>query len=322
MGGPALRRAAAALVIAWGIVLIAASAAGIPKARAAQRLMDGARPLVASSYLAQQRGLIVEGRAALQQFVDEALPRVATKLQLTDTQLQSQLASKYPDVSAGIAALPKIFTTTDASLANLQKHRADFHDADTYPVAHVSRLGESIGGITLGAVLVVLGLMIWLRSWRWPVAAALALSLLGAVVPLALWLPGKAQGVERMAGSLNLTKQVADKTRASFVTVDKFTAQLQNQLVPDVAATIGTTPDALEADVESGLSSLQAGIRDYPLTVRLFTPDVRLRETAYPDFQKVKNVPVVAVTWVLIAGNALVAVAAATALATTRRMRV
>jgi hypothetical protein len=307
------------LLVAWGALLIVVSALGIPKARAAQRLMDGARPLVAHAYLAQERALIVEGRAALKQFVDEALPRLATKLQLTDAQLRARLASTYPDVAAGITAIPGIFDRTDASLANLQRHHADFHDADTFPVAGVSRLAESIGGVFFGAVLVALGALVWFREWRWPVALALAVTLVAAVLPLAVWLPGKAHGVERMASSLNLTKQIAMKTRASFVTVEKFTTQLRDHLVSDVAAAAGTTPQALESELETGLTSLQAGIRDYPVTVRLFTPDVRLREKAYPDFQRVKDVPVVALTWAFIAGNAVVALAAAGALSTMRR---
>lgn len=55
--------------------------------------------------------------------------------------------------------------------------------------------------------------------------------------------------------------------------------------------------------------------------MRLFTPDVRLRETAYPDFQDVKDVPVVALTWTFIAGNAAVAATAGAALWSVRRQR-
>jgi hypothetical protein len=296
------------------VLLVVMSAVGIPKARAAQRLMDAARPLVAADYLAQERGLVAEGRAALQQFTDTALPRLAATLHETDAELRAD----YPGVSTGIDAMPTIFDTTDASLANLQAHHADFHDADTFPMPHVSRLAASIGGIVLGGVLIALGALAWLREWRWPLVAALLLTLVSVLLPLVFWLPGKAGGVEDMAGSLNLTKETADATHASFVTVDNFTTELQDKLLPDAAAAAGTTTDALQAQVLQGLDELQAAVRDYPTTVRLFTPDVRIREAAYPDFQQVKDVPVVAFTWAFVAGNLVVALAAAVSLLTRR----
>jgi hypothetical protein len=55
-----------------GVLLIVTSAIGIPKARAAQRLIGGARPLVASAYLQREQALIVEGRQALEQITTTA----------------------------------------------------------------------------------------------------------------------------------------------------------------------------------------------------------------------------------------------------------
>jgi hypothetical protein len=308
-------------MIAWGVLLIVTSAIGIPKARAAQRLMGGARPLVAPAYLQREQALIVEGRQALEQLTTTALPRLADRLHVSGSDLQAELSSHYPRVAAGLTMIPTIFDTTAASLSNLQNHHADFQDADTFPAAHVSRLAESIGAIVFGGLLAGLGIVVLLRNARWPVATSLVLTVLAAVVPLAFWLPGKAQGVEDMAASLHLTKQTAVATRASYETIAAFTAELEQHLIPDAAAQAGTSPEALTADLENGLVELQAAIRHYPTVARLFTPDVELRETAYPDFQSVKDVPVLALTWTFIAVNALVAAVAAGALLAGRARR-
>lgn len=312
-----VRRVAAAVMVVWGALLVVFSALGTPKARAAQRLMDGARPLVAPAYLARERALVAEGRAALQELDQTALPRLAATMHESD----AQLLASYPDVAAGVHAMPTIFDTTDTSLANLQEHHEDFRDADNFPMPHVSRLAASIGGIVFGLLLIGLGALSWQREWRWPAATGLGLALLAALLPLAFWLPGKARGLADMAASLNLTKETAATTRASFTTVNRFTQQLQGQLVPDAASAAGTTIEAIQVDVLQGLDHLQAAVRDYPTTVRLFAPDVRLRETAYHDFQSVKGVPVVALVWIFISGNLLVAVAAGASSWVTRRRR-
>jgi hypothetical protein len=122
-----------------------------------------------------------------------------------------------------------------------------------------------------------------------------------------------------MADSLNLSQAVATRTRASFETVVHMVDQLQNQLIPDLAASAGTTPTALTAQLEEGLPELQAAVAHYPTVVRLFTPDVLLREHAVHDFAQVKDVPVVALTWTFIAGNAAVALVTAGLLVQLRR---
>ena len=318
-GGPegrvGVHRAAAAVMVVWGALLVVFSALGTPKARAAQRLMDSARPLVAPAYLARERALVAEGRAAVQEFDRTALPRLAATLHESD----AQLLASYPDVAAGVAAMPMIFDTTDTSLANLQEHHEDFRDADNFPMPHVNRLAESIGGMVFGLLFISVGVLSWQREW--PAATGLGLALLAALLPLAFWLPGEARGVEDMAASLNLTKETAATTRASFTTVNRFITQLQVQLVPDAATAAGTTPEAIQADVLQGLDRLQAAVRDYPTTVRLFAPDVQLRETAYHDFQSVKGVPVVALVWIFISGSLLVAAAAGAGGWATRRRR-
>lgn len=312
-------RIAAGLAILWGVVLAVASAVAIPQARAAQHLMDGARPLVQPDYLAREQALVAEGKQAGAQLFSTGFPRLAGRLGETPEALQAEIASRYPDIATGIARLPRILTTTGVALGNLQRHHQDFVDADSFPVPGVSRLAGSVAGIVLGVLLVLLGVAALRTASASPLAAVLLITAAGAVLPLAFSLPHKADGVRTMVGSLNLTRQTAAATRQSFVIVQRFHDQLEQQLIPDAAARAGTTPQALADDITGGLDALRAFRRHYPTTVATFEPDVVLRESAVDDFPRVRDTPVVALTWTFIAASAVVAVACAVALLTQGR---
>jgi len=309
------RRVAAILAIAWGVVVAGVSAISIPDAQAAQRLVDGARPLVAPGYLAREQTLLADGRVAAQQLTDTALPRLAAALGERSDQLAADIVARYPDVATGLRRLPAILATTGLSLANLQLHHADFVDADTFPAAGVSRPVAAMAGIVAGVLLALLGVLALAGARLWPLPAILLLAAAGALAPLLASMPEKAQGVSNMVGALNLSTATATATRQSFTVVQRLHDQLLGEMVPDAAARLGVSTDALVAEIDSGLDTLQAALREYPTVLATFRPDVELREHAVADFQRLKSIPVVTVTWLLIAVSGVVAAAAALALA-------
>jgi hypothetical protein len=309
------------LAVVWGATLAVASGVGIPDALAAQHLLDGARPLVMGDYLAGERAFIAEGNQAEAELTGTALPRLADRLGISPPELHAQIAARYSAVTMGLNRIPAILTTTDAALANLQRHRSDFQDADAFPAGGAPRIADSIAGMLAGLLLAVLGVAAWQKRSRGPLAAILVLATAGVVLPLSFSLPHRAEGVHSMVAALNLTEQTAQRTRQSFDVVRRFDEQLDGQLLPDAAAELATTPAALAAQVTEGLVALQALRRDYPTILATFRPNVVLREAAAKDFPRIKDVPVVALTWVFIGVSAALAVTAAAGLALRRRTR-
>jgi hypothetical protein len=195
--------------------------------------------------------MLAKGRAAAQQLVDVAVPRLAGRLGESPEQLQAGIAADYPDVAAGLQRLPAIIATTGTALTNLQRHHQDFVDADSFPGSGVSRPAAAVGGIALA------------RPRMWPLPAILVLAGAGAALPLVASLPRKAQGVRAMVGALNLSTATATATRQNLVVVERFHDHLLERLVPDAAAHLGTTADELVADIGSGLDTLQAALKEY-----------------------------------------------------------
>lgn len=318
-----LVRGAATAAAAWGALLVVLSAVALPDAMAAQHLVDGARPLVQPARLAQQRAIVAQGQLGLDEVLDTALPRLADRLGETPADLQAELQSRYPTVWTALTRMPAILATTDRSLASLQRHHADFVDADSFPAPGLSPPATAGLGIGLGLVLLALGVAT-LRSRRpaRPLAGVLVVALACLVLPLAGSAPDNAQGVHAMVASLNLNQQTATQTRAALTTVEQLHDGLEQQVLPDAARRIGIDTAGLRSDIEAGLSALPAFEQSYRAILALFRPDVELREAAVADFQRIRGVPVVEVAWTFIAlSGALAVLAAAGLLGTLVRRR-
>ena len=121
--------AATAIVLGAGMLLVPPALSLFSRTSAAEKLTDDIRPAMTDRALAQTRAEFDTGRAALGQFADQGVPRMAADLGQSPAQFRASIDAQFPDVAGGIRQLPAITTFVDGAINLFDANRAKFHSA-------------------------------------------------------------------------------------------------------------------------------------------------------------------------------------------------
>ena len=313
-----VRRVAAAVAIVLGIALVAIPIASslFSRSRSAHRLADDVRPAMTKPALATAEKDKETVRAAVDEFNGPTLRQAAQAFGESPRQFSALLRKKFPEVAAGSRVLPVGVAHGDAILKVLERNRAKFDSADSFPVKGLSvRVGPWIF-VALGLGFVLVGLVALRVPGRVPLAALVALGLVPIVFAFAASLPRKASDSGDLVDALKpaLSKQSVTSARFQMTTAERFVSQLNSGLLPALAKQLNVSPAQLTSSLERSSPAVVRALPQFkrilgefdPLTVAL----VRDRHT-YDETAKIKFTTLV---WLLIGASCLVALAAALAL--------
>jgi uncharacterized protein YidB (DUF937 family) len=318
-------RLAAAIIGTIGALMLAAVVLGdgFGRAAAGQRLVDGARPAVDQSGIVQLRDdtdLVIDTGGAI---LNEALPALAERLGLGETEFAEVLNQRFPALAASNERKVELGTALDATVSNLEAHQGDFELADSIPLRDVDLVVMPLAVAGVGAVFTAASVIVLRgthRSRRTALLVSAGLGLVLAVGPLAVSMPLKAAGAEDLLGSLVTTEENAATTREQFELTTAAVAEVRDGLLPAAAASIGVTPNALASELATDIPDL-AGLDGVDDALLRIEADVRFREERLDDFADVKPVPFVAVTWVIVGLGLTVTITAGQELLSARGSR-
>jgi hypothetical protein len=232
-----IRRGVAAAAIVLGIALVVAPIATslFSRSKSAQDLADGVRPAMTRQALAADRQgfQLIDG--AITEFNGTARARFAHVLGDTPQQFSAYLDQTFPDVASGARELPRGYVPhADAVLTALERNRARYETADSFPVKDVSARVAPWIFIALGAGLIVIGLAMLRTRGRIAPVALLLLGLGPLVFTLAASLPHKASASSELVHALRpaFSRESTGRVPAEIATAQKFDVQLESGLVP------------------------------------------------------------------------------------------
>jgi hypothetical protein len=156
-----------------------------------------------------------------------------------------------------------------------------------------------------GLLLIGLGVWSWLRPGAGTAAAVAIAGVLLITLTLVTNLPSKGHKAERLLDSLNITEEVATKTRAQF---DTFSAGIEDlqQVFAEFAQARGQTPEEFGATVEQELPNV-AKVASDPTLLERMDLETRFREEHIDEFASVKDVPLELAAWsYVVLGGVLV----------------
>jgi hypothetical protein len=313
-----MRRIAAVTAIVLGVALIATPIASslFSRSRSAHRLANDVRPAMSKRALATAEADKEVVKAAVTEFTGPTLVEVSRAYGQSPRQFSAFLQKNFPDVAAGARVLPGGVAHGDAILKVLEKNRARFASADSFPIKDVSvRLGPWIF-VAIGLGFAIVGLLALAIPGRAALAALLVLGLVPVVFAFAASLPQKASDSNDLVDALKPTLSERSATRAVFEvkTAERFVAQLGSGLLPALAKQQHVTPTQLDASLKQSSPAVSRALPQFnrilaefdPLAVALVHDRHVYDETSKIEFRTL--------VWLLIGASCLVLLAAALAL--------
>lgn len=300
------RKVAAALTVLIGLSFIATTLIVnlLSVGPAFERLTDGFRPVMTQASIADNRNHVAQLAATSTEFQTKILPALAQQLNMTPTQLSTMLNTQYPDVAAGLKALPTVVPSFNGLLTTLDKQRPYFTSADAIPTKNLP--ATTVPWALLGAGIVVVGLGVYM--WFAPRPGAIIAVVLGALliaVPLILSMPQKASDADQLNTNLKpvYTQSLITQSSGALTTMSAMATQMQTQMLPALATQLKMTPAQLQAFFVQNFPTTSGALGEFPSTMKRFENLVGTFRAHLSDYKTLKPVTLLPIVWVMVGGG-------------------
>ncbi|MGN6608545.1 MAG: hypothetical protein ACTHMS_16240 [Jatrophihabitans sp.] len=270
------------------------------------RLTDGFRPVMTTQSITASQTDLNRLDTAVGELRTTVLPLLAAQLRTTPAQLQTQLASQFPDFARGLQIAPTAVADFRRTLTELQADRGMFASADAIPTKDVPAATVPWFLLAGGVLLVASGVLAWFR----PRAAAACAAVLGVVlitVPLATDLITKTGDADRLNDRLRpvYTSEFVARAGAEATAIDRMGTQLRDQMLPAFASAMHTTPQVLVSNLAGVAPATGALIADGPAASARLHDLVGRFDRHLGDYRDVRSVSFQPLAWFTVAIGAL-----------------
>lgn len=299
-------RVAAGLLVLVGAVFVTVTLAAnlFSVGPAFDRLTDDFRPIMTQQALQTDQQDIDTLAAANTEIQDTMLPALARQLGVTPEEFSTTMAEQYPDVTAGLAAMPEITPAFTGLVATLDEQRPYFAAADDIPTGSIPATSVPWSLAFVGLLTAGLGVWVWFR----PRGSAVAVTVAGALliaIPLALNMPHKASYADTMNDNLKpvYNQELITQASSSLTTLSAMGTQMQQEMMPDLAAQLNMSPDELNAFFAQNFPDTTAALAQMPDSMGRFQSLVTAFDQRLDDYSTLEPVEFVPIVWLMIGGG-------------------
>ena len=300
-------RVAAGLLVLVGAGFVAVTLAAnlFSVGPAFDRLTDDFRPIMTERALQTDQQDIDTLAAAGTEIQAEMLPALAQQLGMTPEAFSTMMAEQYPAVTAGLAAVPQITPSFTSLVTTLDEQRPYFAAADDIPTGSIPATSVPWSLFAVGLLTAGLGVWVWFK----PRGSAVAVTVAGALliaIPLALNMPHKASYADTMNENLKpvYNQQLITQASGSLTTLSAMGAEMQQQMMPDLAAQLQMSPEELNAFFAQNFPDTTAALAGLPASLGRFQGLVATFDGRLGDYGTLKPVEFVPIVWFMLAGGA------------------
>jgi hypothetical protein len=300
-------RVAAGLLVLIGAGFLAVTLAAnlFHVGPAFDRLTTDFRPVMTQQALQTDRQDIAALAAANTEIQTKMMPALAQQLGMTPTQFSTMMATQYPAVTAGLAAVPQITPSFSSLVTTLDQQRPYFKAADAIPTTSVPATSVPWSLFAVGLLTAGMGVWVWFK----PRGSAVAVTALGAAliaVPLILSMPHKASYADTLNDNLKpvYSQQLITQASSSVITLSAMGTEMQQKMLPDLATQLNMTPDQLNTFMGENFPATSAALAGLPKSLGRFQNLVATFDGRLSDYNTLKPVSFVPIVWVMIGGGA------------------
>ena len=303
-GWPHRVAAALLVLIGGGFVAVTLAANLFNVGPAFDRLTDDFNPVMTEQAIQTDRQDIAALDAAGTEIQNKMVPALAQQLGMTPAQFSTMMAEQYPDVTAGLAAVPEITPSFSSLVTTLDEQRPYMKAADAIPTTSIP--ATSVPWSLFGVGLLTAGLGVWV--WFKPRGSAVAVTLVGAAliaVPLILSMPHKASYADTLNDNLKpvYTQELVTSAGASVATLSAMGTEMQQKMLPDLATQLNMTPKQLNTFMAENFPDTSAALAELPQSLGRFQALVATFDGRLSDYQTLKPASFVPIVWFMIGGG-------------------
>ncbi len=307
-----IRRIPGTLLVAVGALFIIWTFAAnlIAVGPAFDELTDDFRPFVDAEAIDTARGDIAGLEAVSAELSTTAIPTLAGALGTTPEQLQQMMATQYPAVATGIAALPTIVPTFAGVVDTLDAQRTNFEKADAIPASNLPATTVPWSLLIVGVAVAGLGAWMLIRPTRLDAIIATVVGVGLVAAPLLLSIPDKAAAADDLNAALTpvYTPEMVAGGAQALAVVQAMGTQMQTELVPDLAAQMQLPPEQVMAFLGENLPATTAALATLPEAMGRFQTMISAFDANLDNFETLKPVAFTPIAWMMIIGGLLTVV--------------
>lgn len=272
-----------------------------------EEMIDDFRPVLTDESLTVARDDIAGLEAAGVEFQTVVAPAMAQALGLSPEEFSGMVQSQYPDVAAGMAALPEITVTFNGLIDTLDSQQDLFVSADAIPTEDLPATTVPWIVTISGLFAIVLGVMMFKPGRVWPIVA-LAFGAVLVISTFALSLPQKAADADELNENLTpiYTQELIDGASASLAIIGAMGQQMQTEMLPDLAAQLGMSQEELGQFMAANFPATAAAMQSMPDALQRFGEFVGVFATNLDNYMTIQPVAFEPIIWAMVVGGVLI----------------
>jgi len=268
------------------------------------RLTTDFRPIMTEQAIQTDKQDIAALAAANTEIQTKMIPALAQQLGMTPEQFSTMMAEQYPDVTAGLAAVPLITPSFTGLVTTLDQQRPYFKAADAIPTTSVPATSVPWSLFAVGLLTAGFGVWVWFR----PRGSGVAVTVVGAAliaIPLVLSMPHKASYADTMNDNLKpvYNQTLITQANASLTTLSAMGTEMQQKMLPDLATQLNMTPEQLKTFMGENFPATSAALAGLPDSLGRFQNLVATFDGRLSDYNTLKPVSFVPIVWFMIGGG-------------------
>lgn len=278
-----------------------------------ERMSDGFRPVMASEHVDALKQDLAGMSAVGEEFTTTAVPTISGALGVTPEAFTASMATDFPDVAAGLEALPGVVTSFEGVVGTLEAEQERFADADAIPTSSLPTITVPWGLVIAGAILLLLGIWVVVGAGRGAALAAVIVGALLVVVPVLLSLPTKAASADTMNENLEpvYTQEMIGGGGQALAVFGAMGTQMQEEMLPALGAQLGMDEAGLNAFLQENLPAMAGALAAMPDAMGRFTLTVETFQAHLDDYETLKPVAFTPIVWTMIVGGVVALLAGA-----------
>lgn len=301
-----IRRIAALVVAAAGVVLLISTFTNnlFKVGPDFEEMIDDFRPILTEESIASARADLVMLDGVGTEFQTAIVPALSQQLGMSAEEFMGFTASSFPDVAAGVGALPDIVPTFNGLIDTLDSQRSLFASADAIPTESLPATTVPWGLFFAGLALIVAGVFLFL-----PGKLGLALTGgLGAAILIAtlvLSLIPKAADADELNENLEpiYTAELVANAKGAISVIGAMGAQMQGEMLPALGQQLGMTGDQLNGFLGENFPTTAQALQTLPASLGRFQGLVTAFDDNLDNYDTIKPVAFTPIIWTLFASG-------------------